>query len=258
MALFTDPDVVSLDDLLKFESSLVQVSSTHGIDVETKIRLAVDEIGDKILLCLLQAGAPGQWTGTTELGLSNVVLSSPLYRWICFNSLARVYAEAYNVQLNTRFQGKWTEYQQQGTQASNLVLASGIGVVTSPLAKPGLPVIAVSQGTISAPAVFVQVSWTGNHNQESAPSPVAGTVLNGAASIQITPSELRSDIPTNATGWNVYAASAQGNLTLQTDVPVALDQAWQMPASGIAIGRRPETGQSPELTISFSKRLQRG
>ena len=44
MALFTDSDVVTLDDLLQFESSLIQISSTHGIDVETKIRLAVDEI----------------------------------------------------------------------------------------------------------------------------------------------------------------------------------------------------------------------
>lgn len=258
MALFTDPDVVTLDDLLKFESSLVQVSSTHAIDVETKIRLAVDEIGDKILLCLLQAGAPGQWTGTAELGLGNVVISSPLYRWICFNSLARVYAEAYNVQLNTRFQGKWTEYQQQANQASNLVLASGIGVVTSPLPKPALPLIAVSQGTIAAPAVFVQISWTGDQNQESAPSPVAATVLNGEAGIQITPSEFGSDVPSNAQGWNVYAASAQGNLTLQSLMPVSLDQPWQMPSSGIAIGRRPETGQSPDFTIAFSKRLQRG
>ena len=105
MALFTDSDVVTLDDLLQFESSLIQVSSTHAIDVETKIRLAVDEIGDKILLCLVQAGVSGQWTGKAELGLGNVVVSSPLYRWICFNSLARVYAEAYNVQLNTAFRG---------------------------------------------------------------------------------------------------------------------------------------------------------
>jgi hypothetical protein len=258
MALFTDPDIVTLDDLLKFESSLVQVSSTHGIDVETKIRLAVDEIGDKILLCLLQAGAPGQWTGTAELGLSNVAVSSPLYRWICFNSLARVYAEAYNVQLNTRFQGKWTEYQQQATQASNLVLASGLGVVTSPLPKPSLPAITVSQGAISEPAIFVQVSWTGNENQESAPSPVAGAVLKGAANVQINFSELASDLPANAKGWNVYAGAAQGNLGLQTDVPLDLDQAWQMPLSGIAIGRRPGTGQVPDFTIAFSKRLQRG
>ena len=258
MALFTDSDVVTLDDLLRFESSLVQISSTHGIDVETKIRLAVDEIGDKILLSLLQAGAPGQWTGTAELGLGNVVVSPPLYRWICFNSLARVYAEAYNVQLNTRFQGKWTEYQQQANQASNLVMASGIGVVLYPLPKPGLPTVVVSQGTVTVPAIFTQVSWTGRENQESSPSPIAGAILNGAAGVQIVLSELATEIPANASGWNVYAGTGQQNLTLQTDTPLNLDQPWLMPASGVAIGRRPGLGQSADLNIVFSKRLQRG
>jgi hypothetical protein len=258
MALFTDSDVVTLDDLLKFESSLIQVSSTHSIDVETKIRLAVDEIGDKILLCLLQARAPEQWMVKTELGLSNIVVSSPLYRWLCFNSLARVYAEAYNVQLNTRFQGKWTEYQQQASQASNLVMASGVGVVTHPLPKPGLPTISVSQGTIAAPAIFVQVSWTGSQNQESAPSRIAGAVLNGAAGLQISLSELGTDIPQNASGWNVYAGTLQESLTLQTESPLGLDQSWEMPASGVSSGRKPGLGQSPDVNITFSKRLQRG
>jgi hypothetical protein len=258
MALFTDSDVVTLDDLLKFESSLIQVSSTHGIDVEIKIRLAVDEIGDKILLSMLQAGAPGQWTGTRELGLSNVVVDSPLYRWICFNSLARVYAEAYNVQLNTRFQGKWTEYQQQASQASSLVMASGIGVVQSPLPKPGLPTVTISQGAIATPAIFVQVSWTGNEKQESAPSPIAGAVLSGAASVEIALSEMGDDIPPNASGWNVYAGTEQENLTLQTEAPLTLGQSWEMPTSGIITGRKARIGQTADLNINFSKRIQRG
>lgn len=258
MALFTDSEIVTLDDLLQFESSLIQVSSTHGIDVEIKIRLAIDEIGDKILLCLLQAGAPGQWTGTTELGLGNVVVSSPLYRWICFNSLARVYAEAYNVQLNTRFQGKWTEYQQQANQAFNLVMASGIGVVIHPLPKPAPPSIAVLQGSIALPALFAQVSWTGNQNQESAPSPIAGAVLNGAAGVQIALSELATAIPANASGWNIYAGTVQESLALQSRAPLALDEPWQMPASGIVSGPGPGAGQPANLNIAFSKRLQRG
>ena len=36
MALFTDSGVVTLDDLLQFEAPLVQVASSHGINVETK------------------------------------------------------------------------------------------------------------------------------------------------------------------------------------------------------------------------------
>jgi hypothetical protein len=258
MPLFTDSDVVTLDDLLQFEGSLVQISSTHGIDVETKIRLAIDEIGDRILLSFLQAGSTEQWRGATELGLDNVVVSPPLYRWTCFNSLARVYAEAYNVQLNTRFQGKWTEYQQQANQASNLVMASGIGVVVDPLPKPGLPSITVSQGAITAPAVFAQVSWAGSQGHESAAGPVAGAVLNGATAVQIGLSELKVDIPATAFGWNVYAGTSQASLTLQTESPLRFEQLWQMPSSGIGNGRRPGTGQKADFTVTLSKRLQRG
>lgn len=258
MALFTDSDIVTLDDLLQFEGALVQISSTHGIDVETKIRLAIDEIGDRMLLSFLQAGSTARWSGAKELALVNIVVSPPLYRWICFNSLARVYAEAYNVQLNTRFQGKWTEYQQQANQASNLVMASGIGVVVDPLPKPGLPNITVSQGSITAPAVFAQVSWTGSQGQESAPGPVAGAILNGANAVQIGITELGADIPANVSGWNIYAGTSQGSLTLQTEDPLGLGQPWQMPPSGVGNGRRPGTGQRPDFTVTLSKQIQRG
>jgi hypothetical protein len=53
MALFTDAGVVALDDLLQFEASLVQIASSHGINVDTKVTLSIDAIGDKLLLWLL-------------------------------------------------------------------------------------------------------------------------------------------------------------------------------------------------------------
>ena len=259
MALFTDSDVVTLDDLLQFESSLVQVSSTHGIDVETKIRLATDEIGDKLMLNLLQAGASDpQSSSRVELGLSTVVVGSALYRWLCFNSLSRIYAEAYNVQLNTRFQGKWTEYQQQANQAANMVTASGVGIVLQPLPKPATPSIAIAAGVIAAPALFGQIAWTDGHNQESALSPITGTVLNGASSVQVSASEYPTDIPANATGWNIYASLVQEKLTRQNETPIALGQSWVMPITGLILGSRPSGGQQPDVNVAFSKRLLRG
>ncbi len=107
MALFTDPAVVTLDDLLEFEASLAGVASSYGIDVDNKISLATSAISDKLMLWLLNSGAADpQWLNRRMLGLSTVVVTPSLQRWICFESLSRVFAEAYNVQLNTRFQGK--------------------------------------------------------------------------------------------------------------------------------------------------------
>src|SRR4051812_41924112 len=130
MALFTDADVVTLGDLLEFETSLVQVASSHGINVETKISLSISAISDMLMLWLLRAGASDpQYLDRRFLGLSTVVVTPPVQRWICFDSLARFFGEAYNVQLNTRFQGKWTEYQNQASEVQELVFTSGIGIV---------------------------------------------------------------------------------------------------------------------------------
>ena len=259
MALFTDPDVVTLDDLLPFEGSLVQVSSTHSIDVQAKIQLATNEISDKLMLNLLRAGlSDPQWLNRARIGLSTVVVTPTLFRWLCFDSLARVYAEAYNVQLNTRFQGKWNEYQQQSDAVGELCLASGIGVVLNPLSKPALPAISNGTGSFQASSIFVQVTWVDRLGNESAVSPINGMILNGSASIQVSMVEASSQAPITATGWNVYASTSQGGLSLQNSSPIVIGSPWQMPSSGLVSGASPKNGQIPDVTVACIRRWQRG
>ncbi len=186
MALFTDAEVVTLDDLLQFETSLVQVASSHGINVETKISLAMSAISDKLLLWLLRVGASDpQWMNRRSLGLSTVVVTPTLRKWICFDSLSRFFAEAYNVQLNTRFQGKWTEYQAQANEAADMVFMSGVGIVYNALSKPALPLVSIQAGTSAAQSIFVQVAWVDAYGNESALSPVNGQILSGATSVVV-------------------------------------------------------------------------
>ena len=133
MALFTDSDIVTLQDLLPFEASLVQIASSHGINVETKINLSIAAAGDKLLFWLLRAGmSDPQWVSRRLLGLSTVVVTPTLHRWLCFDTLSRFYSEAYYVQLNTRFEGKWTEYQAAADEAFTMVANAGIGIVYNP------------------------------------------------------------------------------------------------------------------------------
>src|SRR4051794_37907607 len=259
MALFTDSDVVTLDDLLQFESSLVQITSTHGVDVSTKVKLATAEISDKPLLALLQAGpSDPQWSTRNKIGLSTVVVSPAIYRWLCFDSLSRIFAEAYNVQLNTRFQGKWTEYQQQSTRAANMVLASGVGIVSRPLSKPGLPTITQSSGSLGIPALFVQATWTDSVGNEGALSNINGAILGGASSVEVAVADAPNTILQTAIGWNVYASQVQQGLTRQNASPIPIGVSWQVPAEGLIAGTNPTNGQDPEMTVSFSRRWMRG
>lgn len=259
MALFTDPDVITLDDLLQFESSLVQVSTTHGIDVATKINLAVNAISDKLMLWLLNSGASDpQFLQRRNLGLSTVVVTPTLYRWLCFDSLARFFAEAYNVQLNTRFQQKWTEYKKQSQDASDMVFMSGLGIVYNPLPKPAVPVLVLGSGSAPAESVFVQTTWVDNNGNESAPSDVNAQLLPPLSGLTVTPVSQTGQLPAAAVGWNVYARTTDANLTLQNAAPVPLASSWQLPTAGLLAGALPSGGQQPNFYIALTRRILRG
>ena len=259
MALLTDSGIVGLDDLTQFESGLVQISSTHGIDIDTKIKLATDEIGAKVLLFLLRAGpSDRQWNNPAKLGLSNVIVTPALFKWICNDALAKAFAEAYNVQLNTRFQGKWIEYQKQADAASEIVFASGIAVVSDPLPKPLLPALQLSQGSLPAQSVFVQVSWTDMLGQESAPSPINGVNLTGFTGLEVTMSEQPASIPSRAVGWSVYASNSQQGLTRQNLDPIPFGSSWRIPANGLITGLTSPGGQLPSYFVPANRRWLRG
>jgi hypothetical protein len=258
MALFTDRDVVTLNDLLQFESSLTQVSTTHGIDVETKITLATNAIGDKLMLWLLNAGASDpQWMQRRVLGLSTVVVTPTLYRWICFDALSRFFAEAYNVQLNTRFQGKWTEYQQQAQDAADMVFMSGLGIVYDPLPEPAMPVVVLGRGEVLAESFFAQTTWVDSKGNESAPSPVNGQLLQNFSSVTVMAASSRPQSP-GAVGWNIYASTTNANLARQNGAPLPLGASWQLPSTGVVAGAAPSAGQQPDFYLTLTRRILRG
>lgn len=258
MALFTDAGVVTLDDLLQFEAPLIQVASSHGINVETKISLSVDAIGDKLLLWLLNVGASDpQFLTRRVLGLSTVVVTPSLHRWLCFDSLSRFFAEAYNVQLNTRFQAKWTEYQTEAERASEMFFMMGAGIVYKPLPEPLMPQVSVQSGGSPAQAIFVQTAWADSNGNEGALSPVNGVILADNSTIVVSMAE-GATAPAAAAAWNVYVSATETGLTRQNLTPLAIGSTWELPAAGLSMGPNPTGGQQPEFYIRLSRQIRRG
>ncbi len=259
MALFTDTAVITIDDLLGFETSLVQVCSAHGIDVDTKINLATSAISDKLMLWLLNAGASDpQFINRRQLGLSTVVVTPPIQRWLCFESLSRVFAEAYNIQLNTRYQGKWTEYQQEAKNAANLCFLSGLGIVMNALPKPAEPLVSIQSGNSPAQDVYVQTAWVDANGAESALSLVNGQTLPASSSIAVAMAEGALAAPAAAVGWNVYCGGQDTGLTLQNSNPMAIGATWQLSPSGLVAGAPPKDGQLPQFYIALPRQILRG
>ena len=259
MALFTDAEIITLADLLPFEASLVQVASAHGINVDTKISLATNAVSEKLLQLLRDTGmSDPQWLSRRVIGLSTVVVSPPLQRWLCFESLTRVFAEAYNLQLNTRFQGKWKEYQDESQFASDQTIQAGLGIVFKPLPKPQMPEVSVQQGSAPAESLLVQSSWVDSRGDESALSPVHGLVVNNLSSITVQMSEGALEAPPAALGWNVYVGSGANQITLQNGNPLSIGSTWTLPASGIVDGEVGGNGQAPQCFVPVSRQIRRG
>jgi hypothetical protein len=263
MALFTDPGVITLDNLLPYEGTLAQIAAAHNINVDTKIALATNEIGERIRLWLL-AQCPYEpmwfnpWLNRALLALNSIVITPSLERWLCMQSLSKVFAEAYNLQLNTRFQAKWTEYQQEADRSAEMVFRAGLGIVFNPLPRPPMPLLSVEAGSLPAQSIYIQTTWIDSKGNESTPSPETGFILGNGSNVTVAILPNTDSAPQAAVGWNVYGSTNAGALTKQNNVPIAIGSTWRLPESGFVYGTSPGNGQRPDYYLPLSRQLQRG
>jgi hypothetical protein len=259
MALFTDVEIVVPQDLLLYESTLLQVASSHSIDLDQKITLAEHAVAERLLLLLADAGVSDpQWFSRIVIGLSTVVVTQPMKRWLCFEALTRFFAEAYNVQLNSRFNAKWAEYQQETKGAADQFFHAGLGIVNKPLPKPQMPEVSMQAGVAPAEPLYVQVSWLDSQGHESALSPVNGLVANNQSTITVQMAEGALKSPPAAFGWNVYVGSNANRITLQNGNPLSIGSTWSLPPSGIVDGQLGGDGQEPDFIVPISRQIRRG
>ena len=87
MALFTDGSICSTENLRQYESSILDVASTEGIELGAKLNLAQREIGVAITAFLLETSAGQNYA--RELG--NIVVTEALAQWLSLQSLALTY-----------------------------------------------------------------------------------------------------------------------------------------------------------------------
>src|SRR5262249_50770381 len=129
MALFTDGPASSMEDLTGQDSQLLDVASTEGIDVTRKLELAQEEV-------TLELGA------LLATNIGDVVVTPALKLWHTFRTLELVYADAYQNQLNDRYAGKRDEFAKRVKWAYDMLIRTGIGIVTQPVPRAETPTLA--------------------------------------------------------------------------------------------------------------------
>ncbi len=234
MALFTDGAISTIQDLMEYESGILETSRIESIDLTAKLALAERELEIEL----------GAFLAREDLGitLGQIVVTDALKTWHTFRALSLAYRDAYNLQLNDRYAGKWKEYERLGLWALGALHDAGIGVVYNPIRRAAAPDIVTAAVTGAAAATYyVSVSWVAG-NAEGAPSL---TTVYVAADNE-APAVTAIEPPAGATGWNVYAGYEQDALTLQNAIPLGIGASWTPPPTGLQAGSPMGNGQPPD------------
>ncbi len=255
MALFNDGPISSGADLQRYENAILSVASAERIDLGAKLLLAQQDLGNEILLFLFRRSSFRDFsTGSRRLkGVTDVVVTDPMRQWHIHKTLSLVYRDAYNNQLNDRYQGKWAEYELLAKSSARTYFQVGVGLVADPVPKAAAPLLSSVAGTGAGETFYVAVTWVDASGQEGAPSDLAPLVTSDGQELLVSVESW----PENVTSWNVYVGTLPTRLSLQNQGPVATSSSWTM-TSGMNSGAPLPAGQQPTWFVVDHRAIERG
>jgi hypothetical protein len=230
-----------------------------------KLELATDEIAEDVLDFLLdhsgaepqvfspwQLGTPAAWR--RRMGVSDVVVTRQMKRWHAVHTLEIVYRDAFNNQLNDRYQAKFLEYQELSRSARERSFHFGVGLALTPIPQALPPVFTAVSGLIPQTSYYARASWVAASGQEGAPSEMTSydAPAGSLPVVQMT------NPPAVATGFNVYLGLTPDGLALQNVTAVPVGQNFTLPETGLVAGTAPGDGQAPDTYVSGGWMLRRG
>ena len=248
MALFVDGNPSQITDLANYESSIVEVAATEGIDLSAKLTIASLEVGLELQRFLTQELGGRQFT------LSNVALTDGVKQWHTLLALAATYRDAHFQQLNDRHKQKWKEYEKLAKAAGQMVRDTGIGLVFYPLPRPVQPLLGQLAGTQPARTYYVRVSWVDTNGAESSASEAAAITTQEGTALTVR----AIGAPAAAVGWNLFVGLLDDQTKKQNNAPLALGATWTLPSTGLTDGGEPGSGQTAEHYLRHVPVLQRG
>jgi hypothetical protein len=255
MALFSDGPISDAADLQRCENSILNVASAESIDLGAKIMLAQQDLANEVLLFLLRRSTFREYSlGSRRLrGVKDVVVTHPMRQWHVHRTLSLVYRDAYNNQLNDRYQAKWTEYEVLAKASAQTYFQIGVGLVADPVPKAVAPILSSVAGSAAGGMFYAAVTWVNGAGQEGAPSDLVQLGTSDGQELVVTVSAA----PQNVTSWKVYVGTSPATLSLQNQGPLGTSSSWTM-TSGLNAGTPLPVGQQPTWLVADHRVIERG
>jgi hypothetical protein len=254
MALYSDGPPATIEDLSAYDSQLLDVASTEGIDVTKKLALAQDELGMELRVLLNRlTPAGGCFATQPKLSFESIVVTPPLRLWYINHVLKLVYSDAYYNQSNDRYAHKRDQFEEEARRAYETLIETGLGIAHNPLPLAPTPTVTAVGGSLPAGTYYITASWVNAAGEEGSPAvPASLSVVNQTIFAQIGPA------PGNATGWNIYIGTDPDILFRQNAVPIPVQNTWLQSGALLTSSARPGRGQVASFFQPVPRFIQRG
>lgn len=251
MALFVDGPIATPEDLRAYESSILDMASTEGVDLTTKLALAHREVGIEIHRFLVEQTASG--TAAPDVALHQVVVTDALFYWPVLHTLALSFRDAYHNELNDRYQAKWQEYERQAAHASERYLAIGVGVANSAVGRASVPVVTRTPGIMPTGTYEIRIAWVNGSGDEGGLSDWKLFDTDDGSVPVVT----AGNAPIGGVKWNVYAGLLGHSLQKQNGSALTPGVSFTIATTGLVAGSAPSSGQSPDYFLRQSRLARR-
>jgi hypothetical protein len=242
MALFVDGPLATLEDLAGYDSSVLTVASTEGIDVTVKLALSQAAIAEELETLL-----PNE-------PIERVVVTAALKSFHICSALERVYSDAYNSQLNDRYEGRWRHYRELRREGWKKLLETGVGLVEQPMPKAGNPEVSSVPGDGEGGTLYVRMAWVNGRGEEGQASEAVDWTGSQTQRLAVR----AMGTPRGANGWNVYAGYSPHETVRQNGEPLAPEAVWIQDAPVREDGPLPGPGQTANYLRAVPRLLRRG
>jgi len=243
--LYTDGSILSISDLREHDNFVLDVASTEGIELNSKLAVAQRELGYELSSFLLTKG-PGT-------DLSHVFVTVELRDLLATHTLSMVYRDAYNLHLNDRYLGRWREFTKASERGLLRFLQNGVGLTAVPVAQGKKPDVGATTGGLPQGFYSVQIAWqhvTGNIGEKSSPASI-DLATSGGISVNA------GIAPANVTGWHVFIAVQEQTPMRQNESPLAPGTQWTQ-AAGLRDDLAGPYASGPDYFVRNSGLITRG
>ncbi len=255
--LFTDTTPADKETLRTIESAVLDVAASEGIDIDAKLEIAAEQVGDELEIWLCQTVSnPTSWLSPSWVApsLDSVVVSPAIRRWHAYHTLESFYRDAYFQEMNDRFKGKWQMYGELRREARDQAFSYGIGIIGQPVPIGPLPVSGTALGDSDSAPVYVQLTWVSASGAEGAPGEMQSMVAPAGSQVVVS---ITQKAPAGCS-WNLYAGASSDVMALQNQSPLGQNDIWTLAAPPVTGGRLIGTGQIADFVLADHGRIQRG